>query len=277
MEGLALIPYYHLPVWELGPVPIDPWATLVCIGFVVGLEVARARGIRTGLTVRDVVDGIVVIVGSGFLVGHLFFVVAYHPERLTERGIISLLEVWAGFSSYGGFLGAVLGTVLFYKLIRKRPFWPHADAVMFGFPFGWFFGRCGCAVVHDHIGRKTDFFLAVDFPDLGPRFELGLYEAAWTLVIIAAFLWLGRKNRQPGFFVVTWCFLYAPVRFSLDFLRATDLPGSDPRYYGLTPGQWGSLAMLGAGIAVLAWMLRVRHRHPAVQGPVAPADPEPSA
>ncbi len=277
MQGLAFIPYYHLPVWDLGPIPIDPWATLVCIGFVVGLEIARARGIRMGLSVRDVVDGIVVIAGAGFLVGHLVFVLAYYPERLEEQGIRSLLEVWAGFSSYGGFLGAVLGTVVFYKLVRKRPFWPHADAVMFGFPFGWVFGRMGCAVVHDHIGRPTDFFLAVDFPELGPRFELGLYEAAWTLVIAVAFWWLGRRNRQPGFFVVTWCLMYAPVRFGLDFLRATDLKGSDPHYFGLTPGQWGSLAMLAAGLAVLTWMRTVRHRNPAVQGPVAPITTQASA
>jgi phosphatidylglycerol:prolipoprotein diacylglycerol transferase len=270
MEALAFIPYYHLPVWELGPIPIDPWATLVCIGFVVGLEVARARGLRTGLQVRDVVDGIVVIVGMGFLVGHLVFVLAYHPDKLQEQGIRSLLEVWAGFSSFGGFIGAVLGTILFFRVIRKRPFWPHADAVMFGFPFGWVFGRMGCAVVHDHIGAPTDFFLAVDFPDLGPRYELGLYEAAWTLVIAVAFWALARRHRPPGFFVVTWCLLYAPVRFGLDFLRATDLPGSDPRYWGLTAGQYGSAVMLVAGLAV--WALVVRGK-PGIAGPIAPAEP----
>ncbi len=266
MEALAVIPYYHLPVWELGPVPIDPWATLVCIGFVIGLEVARARGIRTGLKVRDVVDGIVVIVGMGFLVGHLVFVLAYHPDRLQEQGIRALLEVWAGFSSYGGFIGAVLGTMLFFGVIRRRPFWPHADAVMYGFPFGWFFGRLGCAVVHDHIGKPTEFFLAVDFPELGPRFELGLYEAMWTLVIAGAFWWLGRKHRAPGFFVVTWCLMYAPVRFALDFLRAVDLPGSDPRYYGLTAGQYGSALMLLAGVLVWALVLR---KQPRIEGPLA--------
>ncbi len=270
MEALALIPYYHLPVWELGPIPIDPWATLVCIGFVVGLEVARSRGIKTGLAVRDIVDGIVVIVGMGFLVGHLVFVLAYHPERLEEQGIRALLEVWAGFSSYGGFIGAVIGTVLFFRVFRKRPFWPHADAVMFGFPFGWVFGRMGCAVVHDHIGKPTEFFLAVDFPDIGARHELGLYEAAWTLVIAAAFIWLARKHRAPGFFVVIWCLMYAPVRFLLDFLRATDLPGSDPRYWGLTAGQYGSIVMLVAGLLVWAFVLR---KAPSVAGPVAPTPP----
>jgi phosphatidylglycerol:prolipoprotein diacylglycerol transferase len=277
MERLAVIPYYHLPVYNLGPIPIDPWATLVCIGFIVGLEVARARGLRLGLDVRDVVDGVVVIVGMGFLIGHVVFVLGYHPERLAEQGILSILQVWAGFSSFGGFLGAVLGTVLFYKVLRKRPFWLHADVVMFGFPFGWLFGRAGCAVVHDHLGKPTDFFLAVDFPKLGgPRFELGLYEAAWTFVIVAAFWWLARRPRVPGTFTVAFCLLYAPVRFLLDFLRATDLSGSDPRFHGLTAAQYGCLLLFAAGVGLWAWLRRHGAPIPRIEGPVSPP-PMPAA
>ncbi len=255
------IPYYELPVFDLGPIPVDPWATLVCIGFIFGMEMARARGIKLGLDVRDVVDGVLVIVGSGFLVGHLVFVLAYHPERLQEEGVLALLKLWAGFSSYGGFLGAVLGTVVFFKLIRKRPYWKHADVVMYGFPFGWLFGRLGCAAVHDHIGKPApDFPLALDFPDLGPRYELGLYEAAWTLVIACSFWFLRKKPRSTAFFTVLWCFMYAPVRFGLDFLRATDLPNSDPRYWGLTAGQYGSIVMFVAGLTVLLWVRRGQAR-----------------
>lgn len=260
MPTFAAIPYYHLPVFDLGPIPVDPWATLVCIGFVVGMEVARARAIRLGLQVRDVVDSAVVTVGMGFLVGHLVHVLGYHPEQLAEQGVMALIRVWAGFSSIGGFLGAVLGVILFFRVIRKRPFWPHADLLMYGFPFGWFFGRLGCAVVHDHIGRPTDFFLAVDFEPMragmGVRHELGLYEAVWTLVIAVVFYVVGRRPRPAGLFTVLWCFLYAPIRFLLDFLRSVDLPQSDARYLGLTPGQYGSLVMLAAGVVLLVRLRR---------------------
>ena len=40
----ALVPYWPAKVYTLGPIPIDPWATLVCLGFIFGLEVGRARG-----------------------------------------------------------------------------------------------------------------------------------------------------------------------------------------------------------------------------------------
>ena len=50
--------------------------------------------------------------------------------------------------------------------------------------------------------------------------------------------------------------LYAPVRFSLDFLRSTDLGvnRSDIRYLGLTPAQYLAMAMFVGGLSILLWM-----------------------
>lgn len=255
---LGLIPYFDIPVLELGPVVIDSWATLVALGFVLGLEIARSRGIKLGLDVRDIVDGIVVVVGMGFLVGHIVHVVAYNPHQLEEQGIMAILRFWAGFSSTGGFLGAVLGAMLFYLVLRKRPFWEHADTIMYGFPFGWVLGRLGCFTAHDHIGQRSDFFLAVDFPAEvfgGARHDLGLYEALWTLVIAVAFFALRNRPVRPGFFTALFCVMYAPIRFIFDFLRNGDLRGADVRWVGLTPAQWGMIAMFLAG-AVMLVMLR---------------------
>ncbi len=260
-----MIPYVELPVYHLGPVPIDPWGTLVCIAFIVGLEVARARGIKLGLDVRDVVDGIVFTVLSGFVFGHLVHVLAYHPEQLQESGPIlgvdvpagayALLRIWAGFSSFGGFIGAMVGSVVFYKLVRKRPYWAHADTIMFGFPFGWIFGRLGCFSVHDHRGKLTDSWLGVQFPG-GTRFDLGLLEALVAVGIAIVFVLLARRPRAPGTFIAAWCLLYAPARFGLDFLRNTDLASADVRWAGLTPAQWGCALMFSGGLAILGWARR---------------------
>lgn len=252
---LALIPFFQIPLIELGPLVLDSWAILVFLGFVVGLELNRARGIQLGLEVPDVVDGCVFIVGMGFVGGHLMHVLAYNPHLLEEEGIWSLLRIWAGFSSTGGFIGAVVGAVLFYKLIRPRPFWQHADTVMFGFPFGWFLGRMGCFSAHDHIGASSTFALAVDFPPpWGPRHDLGLYEALFTLVICAVFWALRKRDVRPGTFTAIFAALYAPIRFFMDFLRNTDLDGADARYIGLTPAQFGMIGMFLAGVCMLLWL-----------------------
>lgn len=324
----ASIPYFALPVWNipipgLGNLPIDPWFTLVCIGFVVGLEFARARAIKLSLDVRHLVDGAIFIVISGFLVGHVFTVLAYKNERLSMdapvESLLAFLRFWEGFSSMGGFIGAVLAAFVYYRLLRWYEGWlsiltyamlglaaalvavfspeqrqlaltagvalaayigwlgykrelpkvarreapleglRYADTITYGFPFGWFFGRVGCGVVHDHIGRPTEFFLGMDFPGLGVRHELGLYEASYTLIVAGLFFLWGRTDRPPGFFLAAFGMLYAPVRFGLDFLRATDLASADSRYFGLTPGHYGSILMFLGALALFGYVTRRPH------------------
>jgi phosphatidylglycerol---prolipoprotein diacylglyceryl transferase len=264
----ALIPYLDLPLLELGPVVLDSWAVLVSLGFILGLEIARARGIARGLDVRDVVDGAVVTVGVGFLVGHLVHVLAYNPQRLETEGMAALYKVWTGFSSTGGFIGAVIGSAVFFKLVRKVDYWAHADAIVFGFPVGWTLGRLGCFTAHDHIGRESDFWLAVAFPN-GSRHDLGLYEALWSAAIALVFFALRKRDLRPGFFLALFALLYAPIRFLLDFLRNQDLDGADVRWAGLTPAQYGMVAMfLAAGVVLLR--LRKRTEEEGAGAPAAP-------
>jgi phosphatidylglycerol:prolipoprotein diacylglycerol transferase len=269
---IASIPYfglttYNLPIPGLGSLPLDPWAILVCFGFVFGLEVGRARAIKLGMDVKDIVDGAVVTVATGFVVGHFFTVFFYFPERLADEGIWALLKLWTGFSSMGGFVGAVLGSVVFYTLIRKRPYWRYADVISFGFPFGWLFGRMGCGVVHDHIGAITTQPWGMNFDEGmrnfswlagdpyrwadGIRHELGLYEMIYMIPVCGLWLWLARKDRPPGFFTALFGAVYMPVRFVLDFFRNADLSHQDVRYWALTPAQWGCLVFFAVCLFIL--------------------------
>lgn len=268
----AALPYfglttYNLPIPGLGSLPLDPWAILVCFGFIFGLEIGRARAIRLGMDVRDVVDGAVVTVGTGFVVGHIFTVLFYFPERLETEGIWAILKLWTGFSSMGGFVGAVIGSVLFYK-IKGLSYWRYADVISFGFPFGWLFGRLGCGVVHDHVGAVTTMPFGMNFdagyrnfayvtgdPALwagGVRHELGLYEMTYMIPVCLLWLWLGKTDRPPGFFTALFGAVYMPVRFGLDFLRNTDLSTADARYLSMTPAQWGCIIFFGICVFVLA-------------------------
>ncbi len=279
----AAIPFFQLGVYYLKipglntELPIDPWATLVCIGIVVGLEVARHRAVKLGLDVRDIVDGAVFIVCMGFVMAHVVTVVFYKPERLAEEGIWAILKVWEGFASSGGFIGAILGAWLFYGFIRKRPALRHADIICFGFPFGWFFGRMGCGVVHDHIGAVTTFPLGMQFPPwhsaAGLRHELGLYEMVYMIPVCLLFLYWGQRDRVPGFFLGWFAVLYAPARFVLDFLRNADLEHQDLRYIGLTPAQYGMVALFLAG----AWLLWSRDHAGYVPVEMGAAAREPEA
>ena len=135
----------------------------------------------------------------------------------------------------------------------RLPMFP-ADESSFGLPLGWFFGRLGCFVVHDHPGKDHDFFLAVDNFQYravtGPRHDLGLYEVFWSIAVVVLFLRStesrGRRASSRRIAV-----LYAPVRFGLDFLREADAPTAGSR-----PGHYSSLGAVAIGVSLLFYMRR---------------------
>jgi phosphatidylglycerol:prolipoprotein diacylglycerol transferase len=244
------------------------FGVLVAIGVILGDRIVVHRGVQRGLDAKDVkfLNARIVIVG--FIMAHWVSVIFYFPERIKEDPKI-LLNFWAGLSSFGGFLGALLAFV-YYTRKEKIPALPYADAVALGLAVGWIFGRTGCFTAHDHPGLHTNFFLAVRYPD-GPRHDLGLYELLLTIVMTAILFRYARKPRVPGRVIGLFATMYAPVRFGLDFLRARDVERPDERYFSLTPAQWACIATLGVGI----WLLTRKGEVLPFSPPPASAAPEP--
>lgn len=263
-----MIPFDLLPnkLTEIGGQPIHLFGVLVALGVILGDQVVVREGAKRGLDPRDIKFLNARIVIGGFIMAHLVSVIFYFPERIKENPAI-LVYFWAGLSSMGGFLGALLA-FLFYTRKEKIPALPYADVVGLGLAVGWIFGRTGCFSAHDHPGRRSDFFLAVKFPE-GARHDLGFYELLFTIVITAVLFLYARKPRVPGRIIGLFATMYAPVRFGLDFLRATDYGRPDERYAGLTPAQWACLGTLGVGI----WLL-TRKPKPGQPEPAPPPSSE---
>lgn len=264
MGVLLYLPFWRpeaitIPLPDFAPVPflsIHPFGVMVALAVLVGAQIASRRAIREGIHPRVMGEMVGFMFIAAFVLGHMLDAVFYHWDVVQERPWF-VFELWNGLSSFGGFVGAFVGGLV-WSFYRKMPLLPFADICAYSFPFGWLFGRLGCSIAHDHPGRVTDFFLAVqDYeirgmqPPWQVRHDLGIYEAIWCAAMIPLFYWLGRKKRKRGFFMAILPLLYAPVRFGLDFLRATDVPGADPRLLpGLTPGHMGAVLLLITGLLV---------------------------
>jgi phosphatidylglycerol:prolipoprotein diacylglycerol transferase len=264
-----------IPYWQLKPILgfIQPFGLLVVCAILTGTWLLRRRAEQLGLDRREAVDLATWLVVAGFIAAHLFDVVAYRWPEMVADPLLLVDPRRFSISSFGGFGGAVIGLFL-WKWRRGRAVWPFVDAAAFGLVPAWTFGRLGCFVAHDHPGRHTDFFLAVRYPG-GPRHDLGLYEAIWALVLGIVFVVMARRPRRVGTYLSITCLAYAPTRFLLDFLRATDVKGADPRFLGLTPGQYAAVAVLAVGVLV-AWRTWARPA-PAPPPPAAPEPPAPPA
>jgi phosphatidylglycerol:prolipoprotein diacylglycerol transferase len=245
---------------DADPVSLKPFGLLVSVGVYLGGWLSLRYASKRGVSARALSSFMIWVMVGGFVVGHVLDVVFYSPERVLSDPL-SLLRLWDGLSSYGGFTGALLGALWWGRRYRAAIL-PYADVVASAFPAGWAFGRAGCAVVHDHPGVASDAWFAVAYPG-GGRLDLGLLELVLTIPLAIAFLLLRRRAWPWGFFLGTFCVLYAPVRFGLDFLRLREpvsLPGlelaAERRYWELTPAQWASIALAAAGVVLLRRGLR---------------------
>jgi phosphatidylglycerol:prolipoprotein diacylglycerol transferase len=252
-----LFPYVEQPVVHVVGHPIAAFQILVCLAVIVGHEIVVRRASRRGFD-REVASSLVAwTIFLGFVGSHVFDIVLYTPERLLENPL-QIFAIWGQMSSFGGIFGGMLGAVFvcWRRRLSREQLTTFIDLVAFAFPFAWIFGRAGCALAHDHLGIRSDHWLAVRFPE-GPRFDLGLLELLYTFVIAGVFLALDRHSRPTGFFIALFFVLYGPVRFILDTLRT-----EDARYLGWTPGMYASIAMTLLGVGALVALRRRRIGEP---------------
>jgi phosphatidylglycerol:prolipoprotein diacylglycerol transferase len=268
-----VIPAVEIYPWRIGPVPIQPFGVLVALGLVAGYQVAKRRAPLYGVARADLDSFVWWMLGMAFVMGHVLDEIFYHPDVLRQYPW-TLLAIWEGQSSYGGFVGAVAGGVLWSFVERRpgppflrlraerRPILAVSDLVASVFPIGWMFGRAGCALVHDHLGVPATSPLAVEFgpgpvTSYGlfavhhgdaPRYDLGLLEVFFTVAIALVFAVMWRKKRPVGSYLVALCLVYPPVRFVLDFWRLGGDDGGDERYLRLTPAQWACFAFFLVGV-----------------------------
>jgi phosphatidylglycerol:prolipoprotein diacylglycerol transferase len=255
LDFLAHIPLIDRLFGPKHPPSIKPFGTLVALGVYVGSIVAARHARQRDLDDKKMSDVIFWVVGIGFIGGHMLDAVFYHPNHILKDPIY-LFKLWDGLSSYGGFIGAIAGALL-WSWRRKQTVLPFVECVTSAFPLAWVFGRTGCATVHDHPGRLSDAWFAVRWPMPGGgftgRLDLGLIEMVLTIPLAVAFLVLWRQKplRPLGFYSGWMCVAYAPVRFFLDFLRESDENGGDARYGMLTPAQWACFGLLALGLYML--------------------------
>ena len=268
-----MIPYFEIQSFKLGPLTIYTWGFVVSIGIAVAIWVAYKRARRVGLDANKILDLAFWIIVSAFLSARLFHVFAYEWEyyRANLSEIIRIDQ--GGLSSFGGFIGAAVAFVIFarYKSNteslpaaqhKDSVLWKYADVLMFAWPLGHAIGRVGCFLTHMHPGRLSSAPWAVQYPG-GARLDMGLIESVallsyWIILVIFDRRYLPSPDLRPssplgrgegeGRYLISGMIFYGTMRFILDFFRATDIAMADARYFGLTPAQYGSIALIFGGV-----------------------------
>ena len=241
----------------VGPLAVRWYGLMYLIGFGVAFLLARSRikqG-RSGNISFAVFDDLFFFCVLGVVLGgRLGYVLFYKPGYYVSHPL-EILAVWqGGMAFHGGFLGVLLAMV--YIARKHQIHWlAIMDFIAPLVPPALAAGRVGNFINGELWGRVTDVPWGMVFRGAGPlpRHPSQLYQFALEGVLLFAILWLySAKPRPIGAVSAMFLIGYGALRFAAEFFREPD-DFLGLLAFNLSMGQWLSLPMILAGIAMLAW------------------------
>jgi len=249
---------------QLGPLAIRWYGLMYLVAFALSyglgrLRIARAAAGRVGV---DLLDDLLFFGVLGVILGgRLGYVLFYKPGYYLAHPL-EIFAVWqGGMAFHGGFLGVLVAV---WWVARKHQLgWLEVTDVLGPLsPLAFAAGRLGNFINGELWGRVTDVPWGMVFqnPAAGPlpRHPSQLYQFALEGIALFVILWVyASKPRPTGAVSAAFLIGYGALRFAVEFVREPD-DFLGVLALGLSMGQWLSLPMIVAGIALYAWSVRKR-------------------
>jgi len=241
----------------VGPLAVRWYGLMYLVGFGTAFLLARSRikqG-RSGKISLAVFDDLFFFCVLGVVLGgRLGYVLFYKPGYYFAHPL-EILSVWqGGMAFHGGFLGVLLAMAYIAHKYGIR--WlALTDFIAPLVPPALAAGRIGNFINGELWGRTTDVAWGMVFRGAGPvpRHPSQLYQFALEGLLLFVILWLySARPRPAGAVSAMFLIGYGVLRFAAEFFREPD-DFLGLLAFDLSMGQWLSLPMILAGIAMLAW------------------------
>jgi len=242
---------------QLGPLAVRWYGLMYLVAFGLLWLAGRYRIKRNPGGVwmpKDLDDALFYGILGTILGGRLGYVLFYKfGDYLHEPWKIFYL--WeGGMSFHGGFLGVVLALAWFART-RRQNWLAITDFIAPLVPLGLGAGRVGNFINAELWGRAAEVPWAMVFPNVDrvPRHPSQLYEFALEGVALFALLWwYSARPRARGAASALFLIGYGVFRFTVEFTREPD-SFLGLLALGLSMGQWLSVPMVIAGVALFLW------------------------
>ena len=238
-------------LFRIGSFELTSFGLMVALGALAGAWIfgreldARGLGHASGLA------------ATGILAGLLGAKLLWVAEHRGEEPLLDLVFSRGGLSWFGGLVLGV-GVCLAVVWRRRWPLVPLLAAAAPAVAVGQMLGRVGCFLVGDDYGLPTSLPWGVAFPKGLPPTPVPvhptqLYEAAFLGILAALLVYWRRRGVADRTLVARYALLAGGFRFLLEFLRVNVRVAG-----GLTVAQYAALALLVAGLVLIATRPRAR-------------------
>jgi phosphatidylglycerol---prolipoprotein diacylglyceryl transferase len=292
---MLLHPQFNPVAFQFGIFTVRWYALMFVFALLLAVALARRR-LRLphiaaqGWRLEDSDELLIYGLLGGIIGARLGYVLFYNPSFYFAHPL-DIFKVWqGGLSFHGGLLGAAVVICLFARRYARSVL-QVADFAAPLVPTGIAAGRLGNFINGELWGRVSspDMPWAMLFPQaaaqdhawiianagqvpqglqtifdhyqLLPRHPSQLYEIVLEGIMLFIVVWLfSRKPRPTGAVIAVFFITYSCARFIVEFTRAPDSQ-LGLLALGLSMGQWLSLPIIIAGIALLAYAYRHRFDH----------------
>ena len=244
-----MIPWFQFTSVHIGPVALQVWGFFVALGMILSVLLIQREAKKRLLNAEPLLDLALKMIFFGVVGARLFHVFFYEPTFFIAHPA-EIIAIWhGGLSSFGGLVGAMLAFVIAIKRkkIQTQFLTIYGNIIAYSALFGWMVGRIGCLMIHDHLGKESECFLAFYSPQ-GKRLDLAFLEILGLVPLAIAFFVLKKKKKEDLFAPLLFVY-YGLLRFILDFWRAeASFATGDVRYLGLTPAQYFAMVLVVFGV-----------------------------
>jgi len=177
---------------------------------------------------------------------------------------LRILKIWeGGLASHGAAVGIVTALWLYSRRYPRYSYTWLLDRATISATIGGAFIRLGNLFNSEILGKPSDLPWAFVFVrvDSVARHPVQLYEAIAYFALFGAvhrMYWRGWAIKRPLSIAGTYFAGVFGVRFLLEFFKANQESFEASLPLGLNMGQWLSVPVMFAGLALLAWSCRRR-------------------
>ena len=197
----------------------------ILVGWWLGKRVIQKKFKNQNFDIKEFDNLITYIIISILLGGRIGYVLFYNFGYYVLNPF-DVIKIWeGGMSFHGALIGIILGTYWFSIKKNIQTFFL-LDIIAFVAPIGIFFGRIANFINGELIGKTTNVFWGMIFPNIDNnlRHPSQLYEAFLEGVVLFVImnLILFKKNYKTGTCSYVFLIFYGIFRIFSEFFREPD-------------------------------------------------------